>query len=823
MAPDSSRGKPTDHGGRRRLRNTPEPGAAARFLVPFAVVVYLGMESGGFDTLVRGQVGIAAWWIALLGLIAGINPAVRIGRTGWIATTLLAGFVVWTITALAWSSSAEQTMIEAGRVASYLGIFLLAMLIAGRDRLRPMLAGVGTGCAAIATVALLSRLEPNWFPEVRIADALPTTQSRLAYPLNYWNALAGLTAVGLPLIVWLSVTARSLPVRGGAAALAPMMALTAYYTFSRGGIIACFVGVVALVALSERRLSLIPTLSVLAVASAGLIWAAEQRPSLRSGLVDQTALAEGDQMLVAVIGGGVVVGVLIAGIGWAVRRGRLPEMPAVSRRVAVGAAAIAMGIAILGFLLGGGPQRLSEDWETFKQPDHPGAQADRLSSASGNGRWQYWSGAVEAFTSEPIHGIGPGTFVYFWSQHKEIPGFIRDAHSLFAEVLGELGIVGLTLIGGFVLLALVTGVRRSFLVEGRERQAMAAATASALAFTIAAGIDWLWEIAVIPIAFLWIAAAIVRAGDERPAPIGSRATRIAVAGIATIVAAAAIAVTAIPMYGSRIVAESQAAFRAGDFNESLSRAKEATGLQPYAATPLVQQAFAYERLGNPAAATAVAHAATDAEPTNWETWWVLSRQRALLGRASAARAALRRAQELNPMATFLDIEGASHGGRGRTEREPSRSEDGKSIALNSATDFDPASSGGDGDEHAADTSMAIDGDPNTAWSTEDYYAGLDGIPKDGVGIYVDAGKPVTPSRMQLRTGGGGRTYEIHGWNLDTPPADLPAWGPPLTRELVSRGRQIVDLNAGEPHRYFLIWITGIDRGRATIYEIRLLE
>lgn len=800
--------------------------AAACFSLPFMVVVYLGMKSGGFDNLIYGQIGILAWWIVILGLMAGILPALRVSRAGWVAIALLAAFTAWTVAALSWSSSSERTMIEIGRNAAYLGIFILAVLIAGRDRLRPILSGVGVGCAAIAAVALLSRLEPSWFPENQLADVLPSTESRLAYPLNYWNGLAGLIAVGLPLIVWVSTSSRSILARAGAASLIPVVVLTSYYTLSRGGAIASALALVMLIMLSERRISLLPPLGIFAVGSAVLVWSAERRPSLQSGVVNETAMAQGDRMLLIVVGVGVVVGLLIAGIGLAARRKRLPKAPTVPRRAAAAAAAIAAGVVIAGFLLWGGSKKLNRGWESFKQPSNPGAQVNRLASASGNGRWQYWSAAIGAFASEPIHGIGPGTFVFYWSEHKDIPGFIRDAHSLFAETLAELGAVGLALIGGFVLFVLVAGVRRSLAAGQGERQALAAATASALAFAVAAGIDWLWEVAVVPVAFLLVVAAILRSDDAEPASFrtdagrrtrSTRPARIAVGGITVVLAGIAIALIAIPMYGSRAVAESQALFRAGDYAESLSRAKDAADLQPYAASPLIQQAFAYEQLDELAKAAAAARAATEAESTNWETWFVLSREQGLRGKESAALAALRHAQDLDPLSSVLNPGDEGDSGRATARRDEER------ITEYSATDFDPVGLGGDGEEHADDASLAIDESRETGWTTENYIAGLAGAPKDGVGIYVDAGVPVAPSRMLLLTDGGHWTYEIYGSSRDSAPTNIGGWGQPLADGLRAAGRQVVDLKASKPNRYFLVWITRIDRGRAQIFDIRLLK
>jgi serine/threonine-protein kinase len=167
---------------------------------------------------------------------------------------------------------------------------------------------------------------------------------------------------------------------------------------------------------------------------------------------------------------------------------------------------------------------------------------------------------------------------------------------------------------------------------------------------------------------------------------------------------------------------------------------------------------------------------------------------------------------------------ALSGDEGPSKQAPPESAGGTPITVQSATDFDPESSGGDGEEHSEETGLAIDGIPSTVWTTEDYTTGLTGL-KDGVGLYVDAGDSVTPSQMALKTGGGAWTFEVYGSDLKSAPTDLAGWGEPLTGELTAEDkRQVIDLNTSEPNRFFLIWITAVEDGTpAEIADIRLLS
>ena len=138
----------------------------------------------------------------LLGAVVGILPTARISRAGWVALGLLSAFAVWTALGITWSESAERSAAEAARVAAYLGVFALALAAQGRDGLRRTANAVAAAIALIGVLALLSRLHPAWFPTNDAAQLLePDVGNRLSYPVNYWNGLAALLAMGIPLVL----------------------------------------------------------------------------------------------------------------------------------------------------------------------------------------------------------------------------------------------------------------------------------------------------------------------------------------------------------------------------------------------------------------------------------------------------------------------------------------------------------------------------------------------------------------------------------------------------------------------------------------------
>jgi O-antigen ligase len=644
----------------------PEPAAMVAWIIPFALIVYLGMTRGGFEQTTRGEIGIAAWWLVAVGLISVALPRARVGTKGWIGLGLLAAFAGWTALGISWSESSGRSVIEVSRVVTYVGVFAGALLLGGRDRLRSTAGAVGAACAVIAGVALLSRLHPSWFPSDDLSEVVVGIEGRLRYPVGYWNALAGLIAIGLPLVIWGALAARSLPLRGLSAAAIPVMALAMYFTYSRAGLAATAIALIAFIALSERRLSLLPTLAALGLGSAVVVWQGANRGDLADGLTTSTAVSQGTEMIWIVLGVCLLTGLAVAGLAAAEDRGSLPLIPEVPRRTALRIGAVTLLVALVAFVGFGGPGRVADGFDEFKQPAGLSDTSTRLSSVGGNGRWQYWSAAVDAFDSAPVTGIGPGTYIFWWSEHRDTSGLIHDAHSLFVETLGELGIVGLLLIAGLVLFVIGLGVQRVIRSFGEQRAVLAGLTASALAFAVAAGLDWLWELAVIPVAFLFVAAAIL-SGDIDDEPVPHRAgeaslprsrwrrglpTAARVAG--ALAAIGAILVIADPMITAQRITQSQEAFAAGDYAGALSKAESAADLESYSAAPWTQEAFAYEAEGQLSRAATAARAATERESTNWETWYLLSRIQAQRGKEGPALVALRQAQDLNPFSQLLN-------------------------------------------------------------------------------------------------------------------------------------------------------------------------
>jgi hypothetical protein len=624
---------------------------ALTWLLGFAAVVYLGLKGGGYDPLVHDQVGILVWWVLLGTVAVGALPRRRLPLSALATLAIFVGFLAWTALSLNWTESSERTFAEVARLSSYLGFFALAVLAHHQGGARRMVAAVAAGIGVVALVALLSRLHPSWFGDEihQTAAFLPGSAERLSYPLDYWNGLACLIAIGLPLFLQLATDARSPLVRGLAAAALPALMLTIYFTLSRGGIGAAAIAVVAFFAFTSDRL---PKLLIGAVAGAGgaiLIAVASSHDALVHGVVNDALRDQGNDVLLLTIVVCGVVGVMVTLLTLAARDVERPDWSVPSRGFSLAALAAAVCVLVVAALALGAPGRASDAWSEFKASDTPVGGSDRLGSVAGESRYALWSSAVREMRSSPLDGRGAGTYEFWWNRDGTDDETVVDAHSMYLQVLGELGIVGFLIVLSFVLVVLLFGAVVSLRAAPRRRPALAAALAGCVAFFVQASVDWVWQIPVLPISMLLLAGTLVAADfrdyddtlEGAPLPVLPR--------VAVVIASLALMATiAVPLAATSFVRQSQDEANSGDLAAALSDARSAQNVEPFAATPRLQEALVLEEAGALGPAAAAARAATERESTNWRTWVVLSRVEARRGRAVPAVLAYRKARSLNP-------------------------------------------------------------------------------------------------------------------------------------------------------------------------------
>ena len=654
--------------GFRRISAVPARALAARsangavWAAAFLLVLYLALKNGGFDVVQRSEVGIAVWWIVLVGTLVGAFAPGGESRLGRLMLVVLALFAAWTALSLSWTESDGRTAIELGKVTAYLGFFALALAVQGAGRWRPLLMGVTAGIGTVTALAVLSRLEPSWFPQQAAGRYYHDIQARLLYPLNYSTGLGAFMAMGVPLLLNATASARTLVAQAFAAAALPIAVLGLWLTGSSLALPLTILAVGAYLVLADDRLPKLATLVITGLGATVLIVAENQRHALDRGLNTAAAHQQGHELLAIglIVCAGVVL--LQLALSLLVRFSRRPRWLAPSRRATAtvaGAAALAAVLALIGL---GASGWLGDRWDNFTHGSgsQGATRQAEITNLSSPGRYPYWRSALDAFDSKPLTGTGPGTFEFWWARNGTGSGPVQDAHSLPLETLAELGIPGFILLMGFCLSVVALGAVRTFRVPARLRADIAAATAASVAFVAAAAVDWTWELGAVVAAFLLVAAIAVAGGGEpdpaapvkrrggvrRWAPLVGRIT-IALVALASLVA------IALPLAGELDIQQSQAAAARGDLSSALSEAQNAAEVQPYAATPLIQEALVLERQGKLQAALEAARRASSKEVTSWQVWLIVSRLEARAGNARAAVDAYRKAHSLAPRFSVL--------------------------------------------------------------------------------------------------------------------------------------------------------------------------
>ncbi len=630
----------------------------AALFAPVALLGALALSGGGFDVTTRHIAGIGVWLVVVALVVFGSASSAATARPFFLSAGLLGGLAVLSGVSSLWSGSMELSVIEAGRVLSYLGVFLAAFLIAQTDERRQRFAeGLAIALALIALIALASRLLPH---VVEVSESLGSG-SRLRYPLGYWNADGVVCAIGVTLLLWTSRQSGFAALRWLSVAAMPALLLTLYFTYSRGGLLALAVGAGCLLALSRDRLWLLATLAIGAIGALPAVLAVQARRSLADNVANQAAVDQGVTVLAILLAGIAVALLLFAALRWLEGRGggltgravEASRNPTVLKGIAAGIAVVAIGVAIA---IGG------RAWDQFSSSDiqqFPSQPERHFSEFAGAGRHDFWKVAIDSFSEKPVLGYGAGTYKFLWDQHRPFEWPLHNAHSLYLESFAELGLVGGLLVLGMVGVLLWSGFAawRAALQPRRERYA--ALLAAMVAFAVVAGIDWLWEIEAMGAIFFLAAGVMVGARcaqlvptPEQPAALrDGRRYGMAIAALA--IAWVSVVALVGPLLVEHELNASRAAAAEGDMTKAVDRAEKARSIEPWAASP-------YGQLGQLAALqsdfpTAIEHLtqAIDREDQNWQWYYLRSKVEGEAGDAQAAKTDLRRALGLNPQAKCL--------------------------------------------------------------------------------------------------------------------------------------------------------------------------
>lgn len=633
---------------------------SAALLAPLALLVGLALAGGGFDVTARHIAGLAVWLVVVgLLVLGGAARATPAAPFYWTAGLLLGLSLLSAMSSL-WSGSVELSVIEADRVLVYLGVFLAAFLIAQTDQRRQRFAeGLTIAIAIVALLALGSRLLPNL---LELSDSI-SGGPRLRYPLGYWNANGALIGIGVAMLLWSSRQAAWTALRWASTAAIPAVLLALYLTYSRGGVVTLLIAAGLTIALSRDRLWLLATFGAGVLGALPAVLAVQARRNIADNIPGQAAADQGVTVLLILLAGIALTLLLFAAIRWAERRGgertgraiELSRNRTLLRRVAIAAAVLAIGAAIA---VGGRAwdQFTGSDLRVLSQPE------ERFSQLGGAGRHDFYGVAIDAFAEKPLLGSGAGTYEFAWERNRSIDQPLRDAHSLYLEAFAELGLAGGLLVLGLVGALLWFGLSAWRAAPHPRRELYGMLLAAMVAFAVAAGFDWFWEIAALGTVFFLIAGVLVAARCAQLTPTGrpeaeddengeSGRFGLAVAGLAVAWIAAAALVG--PLLVERELEASQSAAAEGDVAAAVDHAGTARSIEPFAASPYVQLGLLAELQADYATAAERLTQAIDREDRNWQLYYLRSRVEGQAGNPAAARADLERARRLNPRAPEL--------------------------------------------------------------------------------------------------------------------------------------------------------------------------
>jgi O-antigen ligase len=598
-----------------------------------ALVIAANASHGAYFSQSWGWVALAFLMPLTVALILGW--ATMPGRLRLAFAILMAATGVWIAASALWSVSVPASVREAERVLAYVALAGLVAFVLRRRDAEPLAAGVYAGVVAIAAYALATRLFP---------DRLETYDDefsvyRLSEPIGYWNALGLLAAFGLLLGSGFAAHARRLPYVVASAAALPVLAATLYFTFSRGAWAALGLGAAFLVVLDPRRLRLLWSALLLVPSSVIVLAVASRQEALTTEDAPRADAIDQGHRLAIVVGALVLASALLGAIARLVAN-RVDARPRVRRAVDAALAAAAVGAGVVVFAVVGGPREALADLRERFDSDPivvPDLNA-RLFTVSGNGRQQSIRVAWEVGKERPVAGHGAGSFEYLWYEERPTELVIRDAHSLYAEMFAELGIVGLALLLGVLVVPMVAAIR------ARRVRGVPAATAAFVTWAAASALDWHWEMVGLTLTAFLAGGVALLAGERalpRPLTGGFRGALVVSAVGLTLFAV-------VSLVGNQALFAGREAFARGEWARAAEHGRRADSILRWSTEPELVIGDAAARAGEREAALEQYREAVRADERQWIFWLRLAQ--GTTGRER--REALQRLRELNPRGRF---------------------------------------------------------------------------------------------------------------------------------------------------------------------------
>ena len=408
--------------------------AAASAVAAFCALFF----SGGFADAPLVWIGALALGLAAVAAAAAamrLTPAPALDLPTGVFLGCLFGLAVWMGLSTLWSLSPDRTWGYTNRTLVYAAFALLGVLLAA------ILPRPGETVAHAAAVLL--GLVLGWALLAKCVPALYGDYGRVARlraPVGYWNELALLADVTVPVALWLAAPrGRRAAVRAAGALLLFAAVITLLLTYSRFGVALAVAAAAGWIVLDRDRVESLVAAALAAVAGAGAFGVALALPGItKDGQSHAIRVHDGWIFgLVVLALGAVVFGIALALARAETRRPLAPERRRRVERIAALAALVAVfaGIALSAAFA-------SRIWHEFTNPvssQISSSSPGRLGSVNSSNRWRWWTEEWSAFTSHPLDGTGAGTFQLTDLRLRRSPLTTEEPHNTPLQLLGETG------------------------------------------------------------------------------------------------------------------------------------------------------------------------------------------------------------------------------------------------------------------------------------------------------------------------------------------------------------------------------------------------
>ncbi|HVX33022.1 MAG TPA: O-antigen ligase family protein [Solirubrobacterales bacterium] len=619
---------------------------------PAAFTVYLAFRSGGYFA---GAPAIAAIVLAValvLRLMLADEPFEGFGPALAWAAGGLGAFTLWTLLSAFWSHAPAQALIAFDRsLMLWLALVFFGSFRWSRERLLWAVRLLAAAMVVVAILALITRLLPN-------VHELPETfeRDRLSYPISYWNALGAFVVVAILLCCGLTTRREEPPLsRALAAGAIPILAVTLYFTFSRGAIGVLLIGVVVFVALAARREIIPAFLAIVPPTAVAVLLALGTHTLSTEHYASSVGMTEGHRLAWELLGLAAAAGILRVLLLPVDRRlARIELSPTFVRRGWIVVGAIVVAVIVTGGIAGHG--EISENLHKFTQTqgiEDRGELQHRLTDVNNNGRIAQWKLALHRFAAEPLHGDGAGTFARSWAAEAEDESRVIDSHSLYLGVLAELGLPGLIFLVICLIAIIAATARRIF---GPERALFAAVFVAMLTWVLHAAVDWDWQLPAIGFFVFSVGGMMVavdptekeREGTGLTARLSGRTARIALSLCALVLVVSPALVAISQGYLNAAVKD----FDEGNCGGASRKALDAIHTLSVRPEPYQLIGFCDSLEGRHALAISMLETAISRDRGEWESWYGLAWVLAAAGKNP--RAAALKAYEMAPHETLTE-------------------------------------------------------------------------------------------------------------------------------------------------------------------------